>query len=29
MLKGLDEYMILDEHIFRIGIDQETLLIEF
>ncbi len=27
MLRGLDDYMILDEQAFRIGIDQGTLLV--
>jgi hypothetical protein len=27
MLRGLDDYMILDEQTFRIGIDQGTLLV--
>jgi hypothetical protein len=27
MLRGLDDYMILDEQTFRIGIDQRTLLV--
>ncbi len=27
MLKGLDDYMILDEQTFRIGIDKGTLLV--